>query len=53
MIMLLSLSYFALVVHSAEQVSDNLDDVDNAGSLVALTMQNMAGNIDKRVASMD
>jgi hypothetical protein len=48
-IILFSLSYFAFVVHSAEQVSDNLYDNDNSGSVVALTMQNIAGSIDKRI----
>jgi hypothetical protein len=51
-IMLFSLSYPTLVVHTAEQVSDNLNEIDSAGSVVALTMQNIAGTIDKRIASM-
>jgi methyl-accepting chemotaxis protein len=49
-IIFFSLSYFAFGVHSAEQESDNL--YDNSGSVVALTMQNIAGNIDKRISSM-
>jgi hypothetical protein len=51
-IILFNLSYFAFVVHSAEQVSNNLYDNDSSGSVVALTMQNIAGTIDKRISSM-
>jgi hypothetical protein len=39
-------------VHSAEQVSDDLYEDDSSGSVVALTIQNIAGNIDKRISSM-
>jgi hypothetical protein len=46
-----TLSHFALNVHAEQRVSEQAQ-TRTSDSVVALTMQNIAGNIDKRISSM-